>query len=146
MRGQRQRQERGKNPRASRRQEEVGVDSCLENLEGAWSWWHLDIGLWPPEWWQNTFLLCDTTRFVVICYGCPINQIHWGFSGFCHCSDNHPHSYSWLHQDSVIATLFNFPALPSSLCDHVLPAHAWTRWTIAAAASGAVTELRDHDK
>ena len=33
--------------------------------------WHPDFRCWPPELWQNTFLLLEVTKCVVICYSSP---------------------------------------------------------------------------
>lgn len=52
-----------------------GPDSLLELLEGVWPRWNLDFDpvapisdVWPPALWENTFLLLELTKFVLVCY------------------------------------------------------------------------------
>lgn len=38
----------------------------------------LILDIWPPELWKIKFLLFQTTQFVVICYGSPMQLTHVG--------------------------------------------------------------------
>lgn len=46
----------------------------LHISEGTWPFWRFDFKLLVSELWDNTFLLLEATRFVVLCYGSPIKQ------------------------------------------------------------------------
>lgn len=68
---------------------ETGADSLLEPVEGARSHRHLVSALtlisgsWPPEVWENTFLLL-ATKFGVTCYSSSRKQKHQGLGFPCY--------------------------------------------------------------
>lgn len=65
---------------------EARSEAPLELLEGAWPCPHLDFGLWPPELWENTFLLRSVAQCVVLCYSSHRELIHAAFCSFpSHC-------------------------------------------------------------
>lgn len=58
------------------KKQELG--SLPELLVGAWPCWHLDFGpvilvsdFWSPKLWEETFLLLQANKFMVICYRSP---------------------------------------------------------------------------
>lgn len=46
---------------------------------------HLDLGLWPPGLWENTFLWLSASMFVVIYYGSHGKQIQSPIGRSCFC-------------------------------------------------------------